>query len=299
MMGMISENSSSALRASRRARGFTLIEVLVVVAVIALLIAILLPSLNRAREQARTAVCIANLHHIGHGMNMYRSDNRGWLPVGPPDKLSYLVYDPNRQVYEYVNPLPPGMGYRRILPWSNCHWGGRRAALIHYYDSKAPRLPEQYKRPLTDYLYRGASLDRPTPLFECPSDTGPRILRPDILEKVSATDHLHEYDELVGRPLHYICGNSYSINPWSEYDALPKKRMRSPSSIVLAEEGDMEYERRYNYIAGEGRAWHGQVYTYSTLFLDMHAGMKTMPPKQFYGPGWYLPSYFQIMDYYR
>jgi len=48
-----------------RKRAFTLIELLVVVTVIALLIAIALPSLQMARNQARTAICGQNLHELG------------------------------------------------------------------------------------------------------------------------------------------------------------------------------------------------------------------------------------------
>ena len=63
-----------------RFRGFTLIELLVVVAIIALLVSILLPSLQRAREQAMMAPCAANLHQLGIGLTMYTEDNRYRLP---------------------------------------------------------------------------------------------------------------------------------------------------------------------------------------------------------------------------
>jgi len=62
--------------------GFTLIEVLVVVAIIALLISILLPSLARAREQARTSVCLSNEKQIGLAMSMFSSEHRGRVPRG-------------------------------------------------------------------------------------------------------------------------------------------------------------------------------------------------------------------------
>jgi prepilin-type N-terminal cleavage/methylation domain-containing protein len=45
-------------------RGFTLIELLVVIAIIAVLMAILMPALNRVREQGKRAACLNNLHQL-------------------------------------------------------------------------------------------------------------------------------------------------------------------------------------------------------------------------------------------
>lgn len=62
--------------------GFTLIELLVVVAIIASLMAILLPSLSRARENARNAVCLNNLRQMGVADMMYADENNDWaVPV--------------------------------------------------------------------------------------------------------------------------------------------------------------------------------------------------------------------------
>ncbi len=64
----------------RHRPGFSLIEVLVVVAVITLLIAILLPSLARSREQTRTVACRSNLRQWGNAMTMYAQAFNGTLP---------------------------------------------------------------------------------------------------------------------------------------------------------------------------------------------------------------------------
>ncbi len=61
-------------------RAFTLIELLVVVAIIALLISILLPSLSKAKENGRRAVCQSNLHHIGVAFKQYFGDYEDVLP---------------------------------------------------------------------------------------------------------------------------------------------------------------------------------------------------------------------------
>src|SRR5688572_4596810 len=68
-------------------RGFTLVELLVVVGVIALLIAILLPTLNRAREAADSVKCLSNLRQLALANSMYVTQWNGWaVPgvMGPP-----------------------------------------------------------------------------------------------------------------------------------------------------------------------------------------------------------------------
>lgn len=71
--------------------GFTLIELLVVVAIIALLLAILLPSLARAREQARRSVCLSNLHQMGNAFGLYAADSNQFLPLR--DGFTYYMKD--------------------------------------------------------------------------------------------------------------------------------------------------------------------------------------------------------------
>lgn len=66
------------VRAARA--GFTLLDVLVVVAVITILLALLSPALSRVRESARRVVCGSNLHQVGLGLSMWASDHDGSLP---------------------------------------------------------------------------------------------------------------------------------------------------------------------------------------------------------------------------
>jgi prepilin-type N-terminal cleavage/methylation domain-containing protein/prepilin-type processing-associated H-X9-DG protein len=90
--GRTSGSASEPIGSQRRS-GFTLIEVLVVVAIIALLVAILIPSLSRARENARRVVCQSNLSQLQKGTIFYLADYKGvfpphrtWVPVGTPNR---------------------------------------------------------------------------------------------------------------------------------------------------------------------------------------------------------------------
>lgn len=132
-----------------KAAAFTLVELLVVIGIIGLLIAILLPALEKARQQADSIKCMAGLRNIGIGLADYISSYNGWIPGGPittgafnvnangwtvqgsHPKVSLSNTTPSTQspgfnglcgVYDFYSPLAQLMNYR--FNWGN---GGQDA----------------------------------------------------------------------------------------------------------------------------------------------------------------------------
>jgi prepilin-type processing-associated H-X9-DG protein/prepilin-type N-terminal cleavage/methylation domain-containing protein len=96
----------------KQSRGFTLVELLVVIGIIAVLIAMLLPALARARQIAQRTACAAKLQQIMVAANVHRADHKDYYPLagiltgGQPEELD----DPDTQKYDYRN-TSPGSGY--------------------------------------------------------------------------------------------------------------------------------------------------------------------------------------------
>jgi type II secretory pathway pseudopilin PulG len=86
----------------------------VVIAVLILLLAMLVPSLSRAREQARRVYCMNNLSHWGRAIGLYREDNRDYLPAEGNT-------DPD-QPHTWYNELPP---YLDAPPYRDVEGAGR------------------------------------------------------------------------------------------------------------------------------------------------------------------------------
>jgi prepilin-type N-terminal cleavage/methylation domain-containing protein len=70
-------------------RGFTLVELLLVIGIIAILISITIPALGSSRETARRIKCMSNLKQIGTGLQAYMNDSKDLLPYVRP------LHDPN------------------------------------------------------------------------------------------------------------------------------------------------------------------------------------------------------------
>jgi general secretion pathway protein G len=89
-------------------RGFTLVELLVVVAILSLLAALLFPVFLTARGKAREVGCLSNLRQIGLSIAMYAEDHDGLYPfaVDPADKYTPQIWADSGEFDDLVPYLP-------------------------------------------------------------------------------------------------------------------------------------------------------------------------------------------------
>lgn len=83
----------------RRRPGFTLVELLIVIAIMGVLLGLLMPALGRARETARRMTCLSNLRQVYQSFLMFAEENDGHVPLGyralgakPRKQFNSMIY---------------------------------------------------------------------------------------------------------------------------------------------------------------------------------------------------------------
>ena len=105
-------------------KGFTLVEMLIVIAIIGILAGMLTPALSRARERARRAKCMNNLKQIGNLITIYEMDQEH-----KPDSLEELYNELNAEenidLKIFICPSPFGFGIH-IFQYGNAISNGKQ-----------------------------------------------------------------------------------------------------------------------------------------------------------------------------
>lgn len=186
-------------------RGFTLIEMLVVVMIISVLILLLLPAIQAARESSRRVQCLNNLKQIGLGLSNYESAHKSF-PLGGVQRLIGSTPEINGWGNE------DGFGYANCLTW--------RALMLPHLEQSALYNSINLYLPINSAgPNRGATFitiwNITLSVFVCPSDSG----NDDGFRPSNTADAVNGQYGFLDPPTDPATGSSAAVTPISSYDA--------------------------------------------------------------------------------
>ena len=246
-------------------RGFTLVELLVVIGVVALLLALLLPALAKARRSAQRLACASNLRQIGAAFIAYAHNHRGYLPAPAlawrfSHEEDWVHWQPGRDIRN--SRLLPYVGNdTRVLscPSGVPERGETEGSMGHRY----PPYPFSYA---VNVAFTG-------------SGTGPPPFRSDAYRLSQAVNPAHKVlsleDDITGiNDGVWFCGG---LDMSSGLPTLVSVRHDRGHEVTAPGAGVMRYHGEAYYLAGRGNVVFADGHWEFFFRADLLRGFHTNP----------------------